>query len=340
MLHFYHISRDASKDKIESFKKGVDPLVGTGYGGQKGGFYCWTTEKRADKCFARWATRVDAEWAKLRYGLDITLKEGNCLKVGISVDESTVKYPKWQLDNEQHKDQDNGRERSILLDFWEAQKDLFTQDGNRFKIGDKQCAGTSFDEEKRCPVLFMLGEDQKEERIAVDITNAEESLRTQAINDYLCEKYPQYLENYNKLLQATAYNKSEVQIGHTILHPQDIALKYCGDEKITDIEKITLMHSNYGTDEKISNAKSFDLAIRGMGEYKVDYREDVLFSQEKANQISERFADIKNRVCKDHTTFQTIQNMRGIGTDKESAPVKKTTLDNATIKQATAQYEG
>ena len=328
MLHFYHISRDASDEKIESLKTGIGSSFGTGYGGQKGGFYCWTTEEQADKCFARWAIGVDAEWAKKTFGLDMTLKDGNALKIEVEVDENKVKYPNYQIDNEQHANKNRGRERALWLDFWEAQKDLFNKN-NRLIIDDKSyCLG--YDEEKHCPTLIAT-EGNKPVTIYVDSTRAEDSLRTQAINDYLCEKYPTYRDNYNKLLLAAAFNQNEVQIENKILHPKNIALKYCGEEKLQDI-KISKMHSDFSSGEKIENAKRIDY-----GEHQVCYMEHEVFSSQRKQQICEKIGFLQAKIK--HQSG-TIENLRGIGIVKVSAPVNKQTLNMSAICVATKQNEG
>jgi len=330
MLHFFHISRDASDERLESFKKGIDSAFGTGYGGQQSGFYCWPNEEKANECYAMWATGTQAAWAKEKFGKDITLQDGNALKLKISVDESSVKYPDYQLDNEQHPSPSFGRERSIWLDFWEAHKNLLNQEnllqiaGTTYNIG--------FDEHNHCPVLIT--EDGKITNI--NSTLAEESFRTQAINDYLADKYPSYRENYDKLLMAVAFNEPEIQIGDKIIHPQNIALKYCGSERLTAME-ISKLHSNFGTDEKITDFKS-----ASYGGYDVHYTEEILFSSQQQNFNLSRLNDIRKRLpCSTPSSKpKSIEELRGIGARKISEPVRKTTLDMQTIKQNTTQNQG
>lgn len=203
ILYFYHISRDASDEKANSFQqKGIVPSRGTGYGGQKSGFYFWTDENQAHKCFARWALEIDADWAEKTFGIDIRLKEGNALKIKVPIHRKSIQYPDFQLDNEQHPNKSQGRERSIFLDFWQSQKEIFSKD-NRFKCGDKNIVGTSWDEDKNCPILLMET-DQGIVSECVDSTKAEHSFRTQAINDCFCENMNpigKIIISYCKLLQ-------------------------------------------------------------------------------------------------------------------------------------------
>ena len=325
MLYFFHISRDASDEKLESFKKGIDSAVGIGYGGQRSGFYCWTNEEQANKLFAQWAIGADAAWAKEKFGIDITLKDGNALKLKIPVEENSVKYPNYQLDNEQHANKNRGRDRSIWLDFWEAQKDLFKKE-NQFQIGDIPCRGMEWDEQAHCPVMIIQKENSLE-KISVNSTRAEDSLRTQAINDYLADKYLSYRENYDKLLMAVALNEQEIQIGNKILHPQNIALKYCGDERLTDME-ISKLHSNFGADEKIDACKT----VR-YGEHSVQYTEEVLFSSRQQDFNLNKLNDIRKKLPDSTPTSkpETIDELRGIGIERISEPVRKTTLDAKTI---------
>ncbi|MBO4293887.1 MAG: hypothetical protein J5896_00390 [Alphaproteobacteria bacterium] len=330
MLYFFHISRDASDERLESFKNGIDSAFGTGYGGQQSGFYCWPNEEKANECYAMWATGTQAAWAKEKFGKDITLQDGNALKLKISVDESSVKYPDYQLDNEQHPSPSFGRERSIWLDFWEAHKNLLNQE-NLLQI-----AGTTynmgFDEHNHCPVLIT--EDGKITNI--NSTLAEESFRTQAINDYLSDKYPLYRENYDRLLRAVALNESEIQIGDKIIHPQNIALKYCGKEKLMDME-ISILHSNFGTDEEIINSNN-----ARYGGYNVQYTEKVLFSSQEQIFNLNKLNDVRKKLPYSSPVLQvkTIDELRGIRSNKASKPVKQTTLDVAAVKQKTIQNEG
>ena len=330
MLYFFHISRDASDERLESLKNGIDSAVGTGYGGQWSGFYSWTNEEKANECYAMWATGTQAAWAKEKFGKDITLQNGNALKLKIPVDEKSIKYPDYQLDNEQHEDPNHGRERPIWLDFWEAQKDLFKQK-NQLQI-DGVTYNMDFDEQRHCPVLIT----ENGKVTYINSTLGEESFRTQAINDYLADKYPSYRENYDKLLMAVALNEPEIQIGDKILHPQNIALKYCGSERLTVME-ISKLHSNFGTDEKIADSKN-----ARYGGYDVQYTEKVLFSAQQQNFNLSKINDIKKKLSNSKPASKptSIEALRGIGTEKISEPIRKTTLDAGTIQRNAMQNQG
>lgn len=326
MLNFFHISRDASEEKLESFKKGIEANLGTGYGGQQSGFYCWTNEEKANECYAMWATGSQAAWAKEKFGKDITLKNGNALKLKIQVDENSIKYPNYQLDNEQHPDKNSGREKSIWLDFWEAQKDLFNKE-NQVQI-EGVLYNMCFDEQNHCPTLISNDKDKKV--IKINSTLAEESFRTQAINNYLADKYPSYRDNYNKLLMAVALNEPKVQIGDKILHPQNIALKYCGSKMLTDME-ISKMHSNFGTDEKIADFKN-----ARYGGYDVKFNEKVLFSSQQQDINMSKLNVLRKRLAQNsEPTSNSITSKKVRSTDdkKVSEPVKKTVLDMHTIQK-------
>lgn len=331
MLYFYHISRDASDEKLESFKRGIEPSLGTGYGGQKSGFYCWPNEAKANECYAMWATGTQVAWAKEKLGKDISLQNGDALKIKIPVDENSVKYPDYQLDNEQHPDPNRGRERPIWLDFWEAQKDLFKKE-NRLQIGDV-VYNMDFDEQHHCPVLIAEGENK--EVIYVDSTLAEESFRTQAINDYLSDKYPSYRENYDKMLMAVALNEPKLQIGDKTLYPHDIALKYCGNERLTDME-ISKLHSNFGTDEKIVDYQSAQYR-----KYDVQYTENLLFSSQKQSFNLSKLNGIRKKLPYSPPTSKptSIEALRGIGTEKISKPIRKTSLDVQMVGQNAKQNQ-
>jgi hypothetical protein len=64
------------------------------------------------------------------FGIDIRLKNDEALKIEVPLKKDTIRYPDWQLDNEQHSNKNRGRERSIFLDFWEAQKNEFNTSVN------------------------------------------------------------------------------------------------------------------------------------------------------------------------------------------------------------------
>ena len=85
-LKFYHISRDASDEKANQFlTKGIAPKQGNGYGGQGKGFYCWTSEDRANKYYCSLLVATDAEWAMKNFGIDIRLKNDEALKIELLV---------------------------------------------------------------------------------------------------------------------------------------------------------------------------------------------------------------------------------------------------------------
>ena len=288
-FHFYHISRDASEDRARSFEQGIKAAAGTGYGGQSSGFYCWTNEEQANKCFAGWAIGADAEWAKKTFGLDTTLKDGNALKVEITIPADAVKYPDFQLDNEQHPNKNRGRDRSIWLDFWEAQKHIFNDGNFTFKdSAGNSYKGISWDEEKHCPVLLMSDGVGNEKKKYMETTRAEDSELTQSVNDYFCRCNPEFRENYDALIKAVAKNEREVVINGRVLHTQNIALKYCGEAALENV-KISKMHSNFGTDEKISGAKTVTY-----GEHKVSFNEEPLFFSNKA--LENKMAQLRQRV--------------------------------------------
>lgn len=241
MLKFYHISREASDERLKKFlEQGIEASGGVGYGGQTCGFYCWTSETRADKYYASLLVAADADWAMENFGIDIRLKNGEALKIGVPVALDAITYPRWQLDNEQHPAPKRGRERSLFLDFWEAQKGEFQQ-MTQFEFENnlnEKCVVHQFgwNENERCPVLYYTNALHEDKQEIVNSTNANHSSRTQAINDYLCEHSPQYCENYNQLIQAVAQNLYQTEINGIPLYTSDIALKYCGTEPITQVE--------------------------------------------------------------------------------------------------------
>ena len=241
MLKFYHISRDASDERLEQFlEQGIVPSDGMGYGGQSKGFYCWTSETRADKYYASLLVAADADWAMENFGIDIRLKDGEALKIGVPVALDDIAYPNWQLDNEQHPAPKRGRNRSVFLDFWETQKEEFNQQVQfEFENALKEkCVAHQFawNENERCPVLYYTNARHEDKQDIVNSTNANNSSRTQAINDYLCENSLSYRQNYNQLIQAVAQNLYQTEINGKALFISDVALKYCADEPLLKVE--------------------------------------------------------------------------------------------------------
>jgi len=248
ILRFYHISRDASEEKINKFSsEGIVPLLGNGYGGQKKGFYCWTNEHRANKYYCSLLVAVDADWAMENFGIDIRLKNGKALKIEIPVQKNAIRYPDWQLDNEQHPSIKRGRVRSIFLGFWETQKKEFNIDVNyevENSLGEKYVVKRlDWDKKSHCPIIEWINPKGEIETQKADNTNANNSFRTQTINDCLCNHSVSYNCNYNRLIQAVATNQDTLEIDGTLLHTSDIPIKYCSSVPIKNF-KITKI---YGT---------------------------------------------------------------------------------------------
>lgn len=273
-LKFYHISRDASPEKADSFlSEGIVPGRGCGYGGQSKGLYCWTSENRADKYYCSLLVAADAEWAMKNFGIDIRLKNGEALKIEVDIPEDTVKYPVWQLDNKQHPNVKRGRERSVFLDFWEAQKYEFNTETN-FELQNhsgKRCIirRLGWDNESRCPLLEYTLLSGKSVIEKANDTNANNSGRTQAINDYLCQNSSRYKDNYNRLISAVATNQKLAVINGFPLHTDDIAIKYCSTEPIKDFRIFRLNGEiTYNPETKIETRPQSDDDIN-WGDYRI-----------------------------------------------------------------------
>jgi hypothetical protein len=69
----------------------------------------------------------------------------------------------------------------------------------------------------------------------VDNTNANNSNRTQAINNYLCENSSAYRGNYDQLVQAVASNQGNVNINGTLLNTSNIPIKYCSQVPLSNL---------------------------------------------------------------------------------------------------------
>lgn len=291
MLKFYHISRDASDEKIKLFsEQGIAPAQGQGYGGQTNGFYCWTSETKADKYYASLLVAADADWAMENFGIDIRLKNGEALKIAVPVSLDTVKYPTWQLDNEQHPAPKRGRKRSVFLDFWEAQKNVFHKNVQFEFVNEanEKCIAHRLDwnDDARCPMISCTNASGDENKEIVNTTNANNSCRTQAINDYLCSNSIQYRENYNRLIQAVAQNLPQTMINDTPLYTSDIALKYCATEPIRDLEIAKVSGAvayDPDTGKRLLPESSDEMA---WGEYRIAKREQK-FSKNGVNVTNE-----------------------------------------------------
>ena len=316
MLEFYHISRDCSAETIVNFAlNGIQPASGRGYGGQSGGFYCWTSNENAEKYYRSLLAEDDAKWAMETFGTDIRLKDGKALKLKISVNEENLKNPDWQLDNEQHAFPKAGRNRSIFLDFWEANKDCFNNSSVDFDMvkenGEKQKVhALGWNEEKHCPTLTTKTADGHLIEEDVLSTKAEDSYRTQAINDYLCQTNKSFDDNYNKLLLAAAQNKHSVDINRKELFTERLAIKYCGQEPIKDIELSFLQGEiTVAPDRGINNPRAGDVA-HGSSPYRLYYEE------KKVNvEMYKKLKNLKDRV---HSP----------SSDKTYSPINQVLLQN------------
>lgn len=298
-LKFYHISRDASEEKANQFlAKGIVPEQGNGYGGQSKGFYCWTSEDRANKYYCSLLVAADAEWAMKNFGIDIRLKNNEALKIEIPVKKDTIKYPEWQLDNEQHPNVKRGRNRSIFLDFWETQKNEFNANVNfeiENSLGEKNIVNKlGWDNETKCPIIEYTNSSGQKIIEKVDNTNANNSYRTQAINDYLCSKSPSYKNNYDKLVQAVASNQDNININGTLLHTSDIPIKYCSREPIRDMNVSKLRGEivyNPDTNKRTAPESANEMT---WGDYRISVKEQKLYNTR--DETSKKIENLRNRL--------------------------------------------
>lgn len=298
-LKFYHISRDASDERVQQFlEKGVAPAEGNGYGGQSKGFYCWTSEVRANKYYASLLVAADADWAMENFGIDIRLKNGEALKIGVPVALDEITYPKWQIDNEQHPAPKRGRERSLFLDFWEAQKEEFNQQVQfEFENALKEkCVAHQFawNENERCPVLYYTNARHEDKQDIVNSTNANNSSRTQAINDYLCENSLSYRQNYNQLIQAVAQNLYQTEINGKALFTSDVALKYCADEPLLKVEVSKICGAVAYDAEKGERLLPESADEMAWGEYRI-VKHEQKFSRSGVN-VTQEMSEVRQKV--------------------------------------------
>lgn len=303
-LKFYHISRDASDEKANQFlTKGIAPKQGNGYGGQGKGFYCWTSEDRANKYYCSLLVAADAEWAMKNFGIDIRLKNDEALKIELLVKKEAIKYPDWQLDNEQHPNAKRGRSRSIFLDFWEAQKNEFSANVNfeiENSLGEKSIVNKlGWDDEAKCPIIEYVNSSGKKIAEKVDSTNANNSYRTQAINNYLCSNSPSYKNNYDKLIQAIAANKDNVDINGTLLYTTDIPIKYCSQEQIRDLN-VSRLKGKVVYDPAIGKRTAPESANEMVwGDYRISIKEQKLYNTR--DETSKKIESLRNKI-KAHNT--------------------------------------
>lgn len=335
-LKFYHISRDASNQTAEQFlKRGIVPNAGMGYGGQTQGFYCWTSEERAQKYYCSLVVAADAEWAMEKFGIDIRLKDGNALKLETKIKKSDIKYPNWQLDNEQHANLKRGRERSVFFEFWESQKEHFQNRECDFTINTNsheqyQVKALNWNEEKRCPII-IYEKDGKLVSEDVDSTKAEYSFRTQAINDYLCKVCPEYKNDYNQLILGVAENKPEIEINRHKLHTKDIPIKYCSAEPLQDIN-VYKLHGEIAYDpdtQKRYIEESND--EYQWGEYRIKIQEEKL--SKSANSNSKYLEQVKQKL--DKFLNDDFQENASNAISKKQQSKKHTAVNNMIIDSNT-----
>ena len=92
-----------------------------------------------------------------------------------------------------------------------------------------------------------------------------------------------------------------------------------------------------GLNEKIADSKN-----ARYGGYDVQYTEKVLFSAQQQNFNLNKLNDVRKKLPYSSPVLQvkTIDELRGIRSNKASKPVKQTTVDVAAVKQKTIQNEG
>lgn len=306
-LTFCHISRNASNECAANFiNDGIKPSSGNGYGGQDKGFYVWTSEERGDMYYQSLLSEEDADWAKEKFDIDIKLKEGKALKITVSPDKKDIKHPVWQLDSEQHPNAKFGRDRSVLLDMWETQKDYFQSNPaveipykdnvNKEVAGKNEFVTDSYtikefgwNDEKKCPSMKCYDENKKEFLIKdIDVTNADVSGRSQAINNFLCENVPGYKEKYDQLLLAVASNKQSLDIGGKTLNLGGLPIKYCGKE-VLPVNKVALVQGEL-TEKYGKRLKPESLSEVKYRDFKMLYTETdarmIGLNQSNSNKIS------------------------------------------------------
>lgn len=304
-LNFYHISRDASAEKADKFiSEGIVPSRGNGYGGQSNGFYCWTNKEAADKFYCSLLVADNAQWAMENFGIDIRLKDGEALKLEVPVKKDSIKYPEWQLDNEQHPNIKRGRTRPIFLDFWKAQKNEFNTDVN-FEIKNSQgeyyiVNKLGWDNATQCPTIEYLLPSGQSVVEKVDNTNANNSNRTQAINNYLCSNSATYKNNYDKLIQAVATNSDILKINGELLHTSNIALKYCSQKPLKNLSvsklKGCIIHDSE-TEKKTKQQNGNEVCY---GDYRISINEQKLTKTD--NYISKKIKDLRGKISKPFTS--------------------------------------
>ncbi len=248
-ITFYHISRDIDSNKLyHLMKNGIEPAKGEGVGGQEPGFYVWTDKKAAERFLMGLVLEDDVEHFNKEENKDIRLQRGKALLLEYSTTANNITIENgWQIDNEQHPNDEFGRERSLFLDFWEHHKDLFNNDVN-INISPKKGESStithlSWDKEKNIPIVETKDSTGQLKSYLVEDTKASTSFMTQAINNYLCESSDIYRNNYNKLMQGIVNNNQTTTVDDKDFATKNIALKYCGNEALK-IKEASLLRTS------------------------------------------------------------------------------------------------
>ncbi len=200
----WHTTNDA--DTLKSFlDEGAKP-IGTGQGGQTGGFFVWSKKKEAVSHFTDYLSEGTT---------------GDGLIIGTEVSKKELVYPNWQFDLELA-----AALNPVLFKYKDQITDIknleYLEDGGK----------------KIIPAFTTLGYTRKDncalrrvERVVNGISLGKKLEGPgdsgivnvniwQAIIDKMCEN-PDFRKDYNKCLQAAASHPSK-----------NFALKYCGEKPL------------------------------------------------------------------------------------------------------------
>lgn len=230
---FYHVSRHSDPELLKSFyNKGALP-IGKGVGGQKDGFFVHMDEESA--------------LAHILF-LDNQLTDaGKTIVIGVDVNESDLKYPKWQFDFEYQ------AESSLFLIYFLSKhasvfdskaKDLNIPVGTYFS--DKFCEKitciksnknnpTEFPSSKPVFELELENDKFKVRRYWTHTYGPSDSFQAQLVTDWLCANSDAFIQNYNDVLKKIAFNEV-LEWGEGLCHSKvdgrSFHLKYVGNKSL------------------------------------------------------------------------------------------------------------
>ncbi len=208
-LTFYHVSTEI--DSFKSFFREGAKAIGSGIGGQKGGFFVWSNKKAAEN---------HIRFLNEDPFADKLLKNNEAMIIGVKIPKKTFSYPLWQQDMEKsfgifrlwikYGDFLNNHAHNLDIPFVKDDKPLgwnFSKlTGFSFKksystLTKQQWYNITFegldDKKNQKKVKSIL---RNEDNLDEGADGAYDSIKFQILTDWLCQNNPDFKNDYDNLM--------------------------------------------------------------------------------------------------------------------------------------------